>query len=108
MGTTKHPPPPKKEKEKHNRWHWTVGKVVHQSRTGLALTEDRLGTKLRIKGVELKIPQVHGVAVASNRQVRVVSTRNLLPTTRTNLTTQASQSQLEFWNRLGERWQLER
>jgi len=48
--------------------------------------------------VELKILQVHDVAVASNRQVRVVSTRNLLPTTRTNLATQGRQSQLEFWN----------
>ena len=50
------------------------------------------------RGVELKIPQVHGIGVASNRQVRVMSTRNLLPTTRTNLTTQARQSRLEFWN----------
>jgi len=39
--------------------------------------------------VRLKfILQVYGVAVTSNRQVRVVTTGNLLPTSITNLTTQ--------------------
>jgi len=40
----------------------------------------------------LKIPQAHGVTVASNRWVQVMSTKNLLSITRTTLNTNLGKS----------------
>jgi len=39
--------------------------------------------------------QVHGANIVSNRQVRVMSTGNLLSSTRTNLPTQSKLSTVE-------------
>ena len=43
------------------------------------------------------LPQVHGIAVTSYQQVRVVSIGNLLSTTKTNQLTQSTQNNSGWW-----------